>query len=75
MSRTNYPSDLTDSNGRFSSSNLRKGVAGVERSEPPVRRIPGGWPTKALLRCPSPPATLVPQIANLELLKLFFRRS
>ncbi len=50
-------------NSNFSSSKFGRGGAGVERSEPPVRRVSGGS-----LR--STPATRVSRMPNLELLNL-----
>ncbi len=49
-----------------SSSKFERGVAGVERSEPPARQVSGGS-----LR--STPATRVSQMANLELLRQAIR--
>ena len=54
----------------LNSSKFERRVAGVERSEPPVRRVSGGSPTNASRRRPSTPVTLAAQIANFELLSL-----
>jgi spore coat polysaccharide biosynthesis protein SpsF (cytidylyltransferase family) len=63
------------SRGNTGSSESELGVAGVKRSEPPVRRVSGGSRSGASRRRPSTPATRVSRMANLELLNVGSRDS